>query len=70
GLVPGTNGVVVQIEKLRDLNASFTNIQRKDCTRSARHAMVLALTANTCLKLKLIRRRKKTRTALVKNEFF
>lgn len=32
--------------------------------------MVLALTANTYLKLKLIGRRKKTRTDLVKDEFF
>ncbi len=50
GLVPAPNGVVVRVKKLCDHPAGFPVIQKQDCIRSPRNAVVLALTAHADLK--------------------
>jgi len=48
--VPATNGVVVQIQKLRDLLAGLVIVQQKERVGSARDAVVPALAADAAFK--------------------
>lgn len=54
GLVPATDGVVVQIKKRRDFLARSAVVQQKDRIGTTGNAVILALTTNTGLKFKAL----------------
>jgi len=49
--VPATDGVVVQIQKLRNPDATLPVIEQQDRVRTPSYPMILALTTNASFQL-------------------
>jgi len=53
-LIPATDRIIIEIEKLRDLRAAFSIIQQQKSIRTSPNPVILTLAANTAFQLKSV----------------
>ena len=51
-LIPATDRIIIEIEKLRDLRAAFSIIQQQKSIRTSPNPVILTLATNTAFQLK------------------